>query len=359
MVGPDLHARGGMTAVVNVYRAAGLFDGGGVTYLTTHSEGTLARKLWVATAAVLRLVGLLAKRRVALLHAHVAERTSFRRKAVLMLAALAFRRPVVFHLHSGCFLEFYRDELGALGKRVCQFLLRRAACVVVVATPWERMVREICPKANVLRLSNPVAFDPARVTSPHERDRSTLLFLGRFCANKGIYDLLRAVAILRDEFPELVLKAGGNDEVHEVKTKAGALGIGDRVHVLGWVGGEQKERLLATATLFVLPSHIEALGMGILEALATGLPVVATEVGGIPDAVRSGVEGLLVAPGDAGALCGALREMLRNDALRARCSAAGVETVRTRFAAEVAVQGIRDLHERVLARSPFAPGSAR
>src|SRR6185369_14535938 len=103
------------------------------------------------------------------------------------------------------------------------------------------------------------------------REPALIAFAGRCEPKKGVFDLLEAAAGLAYQFGDLRVELAGS----------GAL-----------------EKLLARATVFVLPSHAEGLPMGVLEAMAAGCPVVATRVGGVPDLVEDGVTGLLVPPGD-------------------------------------------------------------
>jgi glycosyltransferase involved in cell wall biosynthesis len=136
--------------------------------------------------------------------------------------------------------------------------------------------------------------------------------------------------------------------VAEVAAAAERLGIGARVEVLGWVVGDQKRRLLESATVYVLPSYNEGLPMGILEALSCGLPVVASDVGGIPDAVTDGVEGFVVPAGDVAALGGALRKLLSDSDLRRRCSGAAIEKARTSFATGAVIPQLGAIYQRLL-----------
>jgi glycosyltransferase involved in cell wall biosynthesis len=349
MIGPSLDAKGGVSSVASVYRASGLFEAWNVQYLTTtHVEGTLARKAITGAGALSRFIALLLLGRVGLLHAHVSERVSFWRKALFMLAALAFGRPVVFHLHGNGFVEFYRDETGRVGKWLIRFLLRRSACVIALSQRWVENVRAICPDAEVTRVFNPVSVGDG-ATPESARDPATLLFLGRFGQRKGIYDLLQAMVGLAGEIPDLVLRCGGDGEVAEVAATAERLGIGARVEVLGWVIGDRKRRLLESATVFVLPSYNEGLPMGILEALSCGLPVVATDVGGIPDAVTDGVEGFVVPAGDVAALGGALRKLLGDSDLLRRCSRAAIEKARTSFSTAAVIPQVAEIYRRLLA----------
>jgi glycosyltransferase involved in cell wall biosynthesis len=108
----------------------------------------------------------------------------------------------------------------------------------------------------------------------------------------------------------------GNGPVPKYRAEAASMGLADRVFLPGWQSADQVKALLAEADIFVLPSQHEGLPMAILEAMAGGVPVIATPVGAIGDAIRDGQTGLLVPPGDVGALAAALARLLDNAGLR-------------------------------------------
>jgi len=141
------------------------------------------------------------------------------------------------------------------------------------------------------------------------------LTVANFRREKDYPNLMGAARIALDAEPRLVLLAVGQgplrDEVHALHER---LGLGDRFKLLGYRG--DVPRLLGAADFFLLGSAHEGMPVAVMEALAAGVPVVATAVGGIPDAVESGVQGLVVPPHDSGALADAIVRMTREDALR-------------------------------------------
>jgi len=319
-----------MASVVNSFRAAGLFDRWPITYLHTHVEGSKLTKLRVAIVAWLRFTGLLLRGRVALLHAHVPRRNAFWRKTLFILPAKFMGCPYIVHLHSGGFVHFYRHEIGPVRRRMVRFVLDHATRIVVLSSQWQSALEGITRNTRLVTVYN---FVTPQAVNMRSEQSNTLLFLGRLNQEKGFFDLLHAVKVLRADFPDVVLYCGGVGDDAEVQRSLRELNIEQHVRLLGWVDGEVKQRLLAQAAVFVLPSYVEGVPMGILEAMAQGVAIVATDVGGIPDMIDSGVEGLLVKPGDVQSLTYALAKVLRNGVLRERMGEAARRRVSRQFSA--------------------------
>ncbi|HMM55699.1 MAG TPA: glycosyltransferase [Candidatus Desulfobacillus sp.] len=323
--------RGGMRSVVEAWQRDGLFARWNVRLLHTHVEGSLARRLLAAARALLQFAGLLLRGRVALVHAHVAMGGSFWRKALFSALARRFGVPVILHLH-GSDLEIFHDARDALGRRLVRRELELAQRVLVLSGSWRGFVARVAPRARALVLANYVALPPAQACGlPHEG--VNLLFLGILGRRKGIYDLLPAFREALGQAGGMRLRIGGNGEEAQVAAAIAELGLGGAAELLGWVDEAAREALLATADVFVLPSWNEGLPMGLLEAMAHGVPVVSTRVGGIPELVREGVDGFLVEPGDRAALAERLLRLARDEGLRRRMGAAARQRVAERYCA--------------------------
>jgi glycosyltransferase involved in cell wall biosynthesis len=144
--------------------------------------------------------------------------------------------------------------------------------------------------------------------------------VARIDGHKGHDDLLRAMAIMPASTPVDLLIVGDGVERGNMERLAADLGLGSRVRFLGY--RSDVDVILAAADFFVLPSLSEGMPMSILEAMAAGLPVVATAVGGVEEVVEHGRHGLIVPPGSPDELREAIMELAADEALRARLGAA-------------------------------------
>ncbi len=156
-------------------------------------------------------------------------------------------------------------------------------------------------------------------------DATILLCVGSLIAEKGVLDLMAAFAALYDEFPHVTLVfLGEGPLMATLRTHQQQLAHPERLHLPGNVPAHEVSAYLQAADLLVHPSHAEGLPNAVLEGMAAGLPVVATDAGGIPEVIRREQTGLLVPVGDRTRLTQALRHLLlQQPAARERMGAAG------------------------------------
>lgn len=346
MLGTRFDTMGGISSVVNAYRAAGLFERQQVHYVATHGDGNAMRKLQLAAYAMLRVLGLLLAGKICLAHIHISSRASFWRKLIISLPLIVARKPIVLHLHGSEFHIFHDEECSSHARRLVRWFFERSARVIVLSESWLDWARSRFPNARVVLIHNPVSLPAESDFEAH--GSATLLFLGRIGQRKGAYDLIPAVAKLLPEFPNLRLIMGGDGELETARRMAESLGIAAHLELVGWVTGSAKQELLGQASVYVLPSYYEGLPMSVLEAMAAGLPVVSTRVGGIPEAVRDGEDGFLIGPGDLDALVDRLRTLLADASLRRRMGASARTRVQQFFATEVIVPRIEALYTELL-----------
>jgi glycosyltransferase involved in cell wall biosynthesis len=346
MIGTHFNTMGGISSVVNVYRSTGLFDRFKIKYLTTHCDGKGSKKAKIFVFALVKYLFLLLMGRIALLHVHVASRASFWRKCFFLLPAFAFGVPNIVHLHGAEFADFYEEECGAVRKRLVKYVFNSATKIIVLSSAWHDWVCGMCQNPRVQAVYNPVIIPPQQ--SPWaKRSASKVLFLGRLGKRKGTYDLLKASAQVQGSGCEFQLLLGGDGKPKEVRDYATALGIKDKVKLLGWVQGLKKEQYLSEAKIYVLPSYKEGLPMSVLEAMAAGLPVISSPVGGIPDAISDGIEGFLVPPGNIEMLACRMKQLLNDDRLAMQMGTAARHKVLTKFAADIVVPQIERIYNEL------------
>jgi glycosyltransferase involved in cell wall biosynthesis len=312
--------------------------------------------------AAWRLARLIRRVRPDVVHTHTAKAGAVGRAAAL----LAGRRPVVVHTFHGHVLRGYFGTLGTLAFRAIETVLARATDRLVAVSPEVRdelVGLGVAPasKFSVVRLGielEPrVAFDgdAAEVRRRHGigTERFVVGWFGRMTAVKRTDDLLSVLAALRERgIDALLLFVGDGDDRERLEERAHELGLAQACLFLGYQ--EDVAPWYAICDAVVLTSASEGTPVTIIEALAAGRPVVATDVGGVPDVVDEGETGFLVAAGDTHAMAERLELLARDPARRAQMGREGRKRVLSRYAVDRLVGDVDALYRELLGTASSA-----
>ncbi|MCW5947240.1 MAG: glycosyltransferase family 4 protein [Fimbriimonadales bacterium] len=327
MLGPGLHVKGGVTAVEKLI-VAHMPDSVHLRFISTMEDGSNVMKAFVFLLSIVRVFGLLLVGWPDVVHLHFTSRGSNLRKMTLARLAMLFRRRVIMHGHGGEF-HLFVERLKPWYRKFTLKTLQRSNLVICLSESWREYYLTLgIDPPKLVALPNPVLV-PDAVPNRSNRQRIQFLYLGLMSELKGVYDLLQAFASLPDSTRQKAqLVMAGNGELDKVRQIAAEIGIQGSVTVYDWVGPTERDRLLEESDVFLLPSYIEGLPMGMLEAMSYGMPVITTPVGGIPEYVKDGVTGLLIEPGAVDALAKAMETLIESEEMRLRIGAAGRDAVK-------------------------------
>jgi glycosyltransferase involved in cell wall biosynthesis len=263
-----------------------------------------------------------------------------------VLAALTLARtPVVAIEH----LPMGTSRRGA--QRLVRWTAPRLAAVVGVSSRAAQQIEQLVglPSGAVRVVPNGVPDPAPRQPLPVPPGPLVIGAIGRMHRHKGFDVLLHALVALQEV--QLVLIGDGRERP-ALEQLVRDLGLGRRVSMLGW--SDDASGQLRSFDILAVPSRSEGLPLVLLEGMFAGVPIVATTVGGVPDAVEDGRSALLVPPDDVAALTSALRRLGADDPLRRRLGAAAQEEARARFTVEAMARSYEDLYDELLARRPPA-----
>jgi len=237
-----------------------------------------------------------------IIHLNTSQGIAWFKDTFFVFVGKAYGCRIVLHMHGGNFDKLY-DKNPRFMQTYTRRVMNLTDAIIAVSTEWRRRLAQIVPVDHIFSFQNCVAVD---AISPHLANRSNhmamALFLGRIGPRKGAFDLLEAMGRLQAINCPLQVWIAGSEERHGDQLRAVArweeLQLLDKCQLVGNVHGVEKAELLSKASLFVLPSYDEGLPMAVLEAMAAGLAVISTPVGGIPEVVKDGYNGFLVRPGD-------------------------------------------------------------
>ena len=260
----------------------------------------------------------------------------------------ALRLPVVFTAHGWAFTEGvpeHRRRMYALAERA----VGRYATRIITVSDYDRYLalrHRVAPPEKIVTVHNGVPdVDPGLWANPAGYPPA-IIMVGRFEPPKDQLTLVSALASLT-AYPWSLKLVGDGPMRERVSEAVQRFGLGDRVQFLG----RQRDvaQHLATAQLFVLSSNWEGLPLTILEAMRAKLPVVASDVGGVKEAVVHGHTGFLVPKGDVSALANRLRQLLTDPVLRVKMGEKGRQRYESHFRFEQMLQKTTEVYEAAVA----------
>jgi glycosyltransferase involved in cell wall biosynthesis len=246
-------------------------------------------------------------------------------KSVLAWLARVSGKGVVLRVSSGNVPR--QVERSVVVAWALQLALRSAHVICAQGPRWETYFSSFREAAGKVReIRNGIAL-PSRPLGGVSSD-PTVVFVGWIQAEKGVFDAFRAFEAVAQVLPEARFVAVGGGRDAELLARAiGASPAGARAELAGWLSHDATLETVGRSRVFLLPSHAEGLPNSLLEAMALGVPVVATPVGSIPDVVEDGRSGLLVPVGDIGAIAAAVRRVFEDGPLAGRLASEGRRVV--------------------------------
>ena len=230
--------------------------------------------------------------------------------------------PYIMTLHGGEVPGFLPEEIGLLQKILApatHVVWSTAAAVVAVSEGLRTMSLQAVPSVNIQVIPNGVDCEVFTPAARHDHAGPVrLLFVGRTVAQKGLSYLLEALRLAKEQgLRDWVWRVIGDGPMRpRLEEQARELGLADQVEFTGWLPFEQIPGEMQSADVFVLPSNVEGMPLVLLQAMAAGLPVIATRVPGSVDLVEPQQNGLIVPPKDPAALARALTAVCCDAALR-------------------------------------------
>jgi glycosyltransferase involved in cell wall biosynthesis len=331
-----------------------------IRHVATHRGGSAWAKIGAFARGAMLFVFELIRFRPSLVHLHAAADASFVRKGILFWISQLAGVPVVLHIHDSGFPEYYDNSPRAI-QAIIRATFCRASAVVALSDAWATRLRVIAPTARITVIPNAVQLG-RRVTQPPRGEPVHMVFLGRIGTlqgrrghgdHKGAFRLLEAWAQLaRDPGSgagcrkAATLTIAGDGEVERARRRIRELRLEDTVELREWLSESDVDELLNGSHVLVLPSRNEGQSMAVLEAMARGLCVIASDAGGLPDMIGGG-HGVIVPPDDIDAIADASRLVIEDRDLRARYGAAAYARVEAHFDVRAVRRRIDALYREV------------
>ena len=291
-------------------------------------------------------------------HLNTAYGSSFVKNSLCLAIARLHGSRALLHTH--CSLPALYTSRPGWWRWFLRWVVRLSSGVIALSSEWQELA-QIVPGRPVYLLENAIDLAPYQAIAQERRGRQAqehplhVLYLGYIWKAKGSFDLVEAARQVSLENKQVVFELVGSElrppELQQLAALIQESGLEGVVSLHPPVYSEDKLACFRRAGLFVYPSYSEGMPMAVIEAMASGLPVVASSAGGLPDLVQDGVTGLLVEPGKPEQLAAALGKLIHDPALRQSMGENGACLAAQRFDIEQHAARLVEIYDRSLLRS--------
>ncbi len=306
MVGPSLNTKGGISSVLAFYRA-NLADRFPLRFIASYSGNGRLFDVALFGLSVLRILFLAVSRPAAVFHIHASTGGSFLRKSILLRIAARAGRTCILHIHGADYDTFIDQASPRLRRAILRFL-RDAGAIIVLSRGWQAYFSRWVDSGKLFVVSNPAPVILGGLKARAAGEPLRMVFTGLIGDRKGAFDVVEALAGIGEG--DWTLDMFGNGEVKRLRQQIREAGLEGRIRVFEWVRHEVLMARYADYQVQLLPSRAEGQPMSLLEGMGCGLALIASRVGGIPELLEEGENGLFVTPGNVAELREAIRRCL-------------------------------------------------
>lgn len=306
VVYPGQGVMGGMLSVVNDFDECFETESVKVSYIQTH--GTNPKwSIYCLIIALFKFIKLILTNKIDAIYIHTASKGSFYRKSIFCILGFMLRKKVILHMHGGGFKEFFYSSSPLLKRYIAFVLVNFTDRLIVLTDGWNNWFTS---NFNFVQKPITVKNSVKKIEENKNDGIEEIIFVGRLSEEKGVSDLLKALKSLNiSRCFQLNVVGSGDIDFEAVVYE---LGICEKVNFFGQLARKEAQKLIGSADILVLPSYKEGLPIVILEAMSAHTTVIASNVGGIPEIIDDGYNGLLVEAGNISSLTKALTFLINN-----------------------------------------------
>lgn len=341
MIATSIDGQGGIASVLQQYHKYGLLEKWKIKLLVSHRvDSNILESIFIFLKCFILLSFYLLSRDVGFVHIHMASNGSYKRKSILLRLVKFFGCKVILHLHGGGFNSFYQASSSSRKRHILN-TFKKADKIIVLSKSWMSWLSNILSDSTKLR----IVYNATEIVCDNPQPNfGNILFLGRLEEAKGVSDLIHAFAKVSAIYPHTILTLGGTGNIAFYKCLSRELGVHDQIIFAGWVSGENKNALFQSSDIYCLPSYKEGFPMGVIEAMSSRLAVIASDVGGVSDAIVHNVTGLLFKAGDRNGLAKNIEQLLANQQLKNSLKNNAFHKFNSEFSFEIVIPTLEKIY---------------
>ena len=287
----------------------------------------------------------LTKYRPSIIHIAATSNLVFWENSYYLTISKLFRKKIFIH-YLGSFDIFYNSS-GEFQKNLIRYVLKKSDKIGVLSLKVKKIISSFIDPNNIIMLPSSIdysVFDNNNKVLDLPNDNYTkILFLGGFDAyKKGILDIIKA-------FPEIL---GKNKKILFILASSKKLNIdinkeSKNILLLDWIPLEDKVPLYNSCDIFLLPSYDEGLPYSMIEAMAAGLPIIASNVGGIPEVVKNYENGFLIKPGDIKEMVSKINYLIENEDVRLKMGINNKNLIKSNYSLDNNIKKIKGIYKKL------------
>lgn len=343
--------KGGIAAVISGYYGSKLEQDYEMIYVESYKDGGKLIKLIKGICGYIRFIKILLIDHPQLVHIHSSFGPSFYRKLPFIYMASWSHIPIINHIHGADFSTFY-EQASKKKKNLIRSVYNKCSKLIALSDEWKERLNKIVPEEKIAVIANySVLHEDALIDRKKRKTNNTVLFLGELGHRKGCYDIPDVIVRVKEMIPGVLFVLAGAGSIEDekaIKELVFDKNIQDNVVFPGWIRGDDKDRSLREADIFFLPSYNEGMPMSILDAMGYGLPIVSTNVGGIPKIVKKDINGFCLNPGDVSGCAEVIINLLQDKNLCEKMGEGSAKIVQERYSLEVHLKLLSDLYEAII-----------
>lgn len=255
-----------------------------------------------------------------------------------------FNKPVVNHIHGSYYDEFY-FEASERKQAIIRSTYNRCAAIIALSESAREELSKITSSPISVVENYGILKEDEIIKRKSKSNKNIVLFLGFITEKKGCFDIPNVIKIVVEKIPDVKFVLAGVGEIEKLK-KITPMIEKDNIDFPGWVTGEEKSKLLSEADVFFLPSYSEGMPMSILDAMGYGLPIVSSNVGGVPKLVKNEENGFLFQPGDINGFARSICLILENDELRNKMIDCSAKIIKEKYSQNRHIEKIEEIYKK-------------
>ena len=343
--GPSKNDLGGISTILNNYKESFLLKKINAILITTHKTGTNRLLLIIIFInAVLKFIKNLIKYKVEIVNLRMASKGSFFRKLLLIVICNIFNIRYFVHIHGGGFTDFYKNSIFIV-KFFIHFVLIKANKIIVCSNFFARnLSKTIKIKMNIIVINNSIEDNFKKIKVSKDK-KNYILFLANLTPLKGINDIFSISHDLISKNNDIKFVLCGSDKQNYYYKKFINNKNKKNFIFFNYLKGRKKIDILKKSKIFILPSYIENSPISIIEAMSASVPVISTNISGIPEQITHNKNGFLIKPGDKKMLKKYISVLIKNKNLSSKMGKEGRITFKNKFSNNVSFQKIINLYK--------------